>query len=41
MTLCLDGLNEKGIIYGTEAWNIGDIKETKTMNLALEIGKTI
>jgi hypothetical protein len=25
-TCCLDGAEEKGVIYGTGAWNKGDIK---------------
>jgi multimeric flavodoxin WrbA len=40
-TSCLDGANEKGIIYGTGAWNIGDIKGSKIMVQAYEIGKGI
>ena len=28
-TTCLNGAKEKGIIYGTGAWNVGDIKKTK------------
>lgn len=40
-TDCLDGTNEKGIIYGTGAWEIGDIKGSKAMNQALEMGQTV
>ena len=40
-TFCLDGAKEKGIIYGTGAWNIGDIKGTKAMTEAYEMGKTV
>lgn len=40
-TSCLEGAKEKGIIYGTGAWNIGDIKETKAMEQAYEMGKTV
>ena len=38
--ICLDDPNEKGIIYGTGAWNIGDIKGSNAMRKALEMGKT-
>jgi multimeric flavodoxin WrbA len=37
----LDNVNEMGIIYGTGAWNIGDIKGTPAMTEAYEMGKTI
>ena len=36
---CLDGAREKGIIYGTGAWQIGDIKNSPAMNEAYEMGK--
>lgn len=36
-----NGAKEKGIIYGTGAWNIGDIKGSKAMTEAYEMGKTI
>lgn len=36
---CLDGAKEKGIIYGTGAWNIGEIKELPVMQEAFEMGK--
>ena len=36
---CLDGAKEKGIIYGTGAWNIGDIKGKPAMQEAFEMGK--
>ena len=38
-TSCLDGAKEKGIIYGTGAWNIGDVKKSEAMKQALEMGK--
>jgi len=38
-TVCLDGAREMGVIYGTNAWNIGDIKESETMSQAYEMGK--
>ena len=37
----LPGAKEKGIIYGTGAWNMGDIKGTKAMTEAYEMGKTV
>lgn len=36
---CLDDAREKGIIYGTGAWNLGDIKGQPAMNEAYEMGK--
>jgi hypothetical protein len=40
-TSCLKGAKEKGIIYGTGAWKIGDIKENQAMKKAYEIGKDV
>jgi multimeric flavodoxin WrbA len=40
-TSVLNGVKEKGIIYGTGVWNIGDINGTRTMTEAYEMGKTI
>jgi len=40
-TSCLNGAEEKGIIYGTGAWNIGDIKGKPAMKEAFETGKKI
>ena len=40
-TSCLKGAKEKGIIYGTGAWNIGDIKGKPAMKEAYERGKTV
>ena len=37
----LSGAKEKGIIYGTGAWNIGDIKGSKAMTEAYEMGKAV
>jgi multimeric flavodoxin WrbA len=39
-TSCLNGAKEKGIIYGTGAWNIGEIKTSNAMMQAFEMGKT-
>ena len=40
-TFVLSGAKEMGIIYGTGAWNMGDIKGTKAMTEAYEMGKLI
>jgi multimeric flavodoxin WrbA len=40
-TSCLDGATEKGVVYGTGAWNIGDIKKSDAMKQAYEMGKTV
>lgn len=38
---CYSGFTEKGIIYGTGAWNIGDIKKSPAMKEAFERGKNL
>jgi multimeric flavodoxin WrbA len=38
---CLDGAREAGIIYGTSAWQVGEIKGTKAYDQAYEIGKSV
>ncbi len=40
-TSCLSGAKEKGIIYGTGAWKVGDIKGSKAMTQAYEMGKKV
>lgn len=40
-TSCLDNPTEKGIIYGTGAWNIGDIKNSRAMKTAYDMGKSV
>lgn len=35
---CLDGAREAGIIYGTNAWHIGDIQSTPAYNDAYSMG---
>jgi hypothetical protein len=40
-TSCLTGAEEKGVIYGTVAWNMGDIKGKPAMKEAYESGKAI
>ena len=38
---CLPNANEAGIIYGTGAWQIGEIKATKAYTEAFEMGKRV
>lgn len=38
---CLDGAKEAGIIYGTGAWNIGEIKSTPAFDEAYEMGRNV
>jgi len=40
-TSCLNGVREKGIVYGTGAWKMGDIKGSKAMTQAFEMGKKV
>lgn len=35
---CLSGAKEKGIIYGTGAWKVGDIKKSPAMKEAFDMG---
>jgi len=37
-TSCLDGAREKGVVYGTGAWNIGDIQGSPAMDEAYRMG---
>lgn len=37
-TYCLENPKEKGVVYGTGAWKIGEIKESKAMDQAFEMG---
>lgn len=37
-TACLDDPIEKGVIYGTGAWNIGEIKSSRVMDEAYAMG---
>lgn len=37
---CLEGAQEKGIVYGSGAWKKGDIKESPALNEAYEMGGT-
>ena len=38
---CLDGARERGIVYRVGAWNKGDIKGSKAMQIAYAMGKNI
>ena len=38
-TSCLGRVKEKGVIYGTGAWNAGDIATSPAMEQAYEMGK--
>lgn len=38
---CLDGVREKGTVYGVGAWNIGDIEGTKAVEETYEMGKNV
>lgn len=38
---CLDNAHEKGIIYGTGAWNIGEIQGSPAMIQAYEMGRSV
>lgn len=38
---CLEGANEAGIIYGTGAWQVGEIEATSACDEAYEMGKNI
>jgi multimeric flavodoxin WrbA len=40
-TSCLTKPKEKGAIYGTGSWNVGDIKQSKVMVEAYEMGKSV
>ena len=38
---CLEGAKESGIIYGTGAWQIGEIKNTPAYNESYEMGRRV
>ncbi len=38
---CLDGSTEKGIIYGTGVWGLGDIQGTQAVKQAYEMGNLL
>jgi multimeric flavodoxin WrbA len=40
-TSCLRGAKEKGIVYGTGVWEVGDILGSPAMDQAYEMGKRL
>ena len=40
-TSCLDGAQEKGVVYGVGAWNIGEIKGSSAMDEAYQFGASM
>ena len=40
-TSCLDGAQEKGVIYGTGAWEVGDVKGTPAVKEAYQMGLSL
>lgn len=38
---CLEGAEEKGVVYGVGAWKIGEIADKPAMREAYEMGKSI
>lgn len=40
-TACLNNVREKGGIYGTGPWNVEEIKGSKAMDEAFDIGKKV
>ena len=40
-TSCLSGAKEQGVIYGAGAWKMGEIKGSKAMTQAYEMGKNV
>ena len=38
---CLDGSREKGIVYGTGAWGVGEIEGSSAMKEAYEMGRQV
>ena len=38
---CLEGTKEAGIIYGTGAWQKGEIEQTTACKEAYEMGKNV
>jgi multimeric flavodoxin WrbA len=39
--ICLNGVKEKGVIYGTGVWAVGAVKGNKAMSQAFEMGKQV
>jgi len=40
-TYCLNNPKEKGIVYGTGAWQMGDIKGKPAMSESYNLGKNV
>lgn len=40
-TRCLSNPIEKGVIYGMETWDVGDVKDKASMKDAYEMGKSV
>jgi len=40
-TYCLEGANEKGVIYGTGVWQKGEVTSKPVMNDAYKMGFNI
>lgn len=40
-TDCLNSVKEKGVIYGKGVWQTGEVKATKAMTEAYEMGKSV
>lgn len=40
-TFCLNGAQEKGVLYGTSLWKKGDVKDNPLMKKAFEMGNGI
>lgn len=40
-TICLNGAQEKGVVYGVGAWRKGDIMGSPAMKEAYEMGKNV
>jgi multimeric flavodoxin WrbA len=40
-TSCLPGAKEKGIVYGTGAWQVGEILSSRAMQQAHDMGKAL
>jgi multimeric flavodoxin WrbA len=40
-TACLNGAQEKGVVYGTSAWGAGEIRSSRAMQQAYEMGKAV
>ncbi len=40
-TRCLEGVTEKGVIYGTGVWEKGEVKNTDAFNEAFRMGQVV